>query len=273
VRLDRADAEVGADGSDPVGFGQAGARGPAVGELRLLVGQRELLALVLLGLDPADLVGGRLVADQQHDRAQPVGRQPLAGARGQQSALAGVEGHPRGVVRGAVPMQGTSWPMVISMRASRSMPSGAISRRALGASSRWSSGTRASMPAGSADALVVTSNRAVAGGGATSGSGMADLLDRVRAEIRARLTETRGAVEEYERLQAVAAALGGLSDSSPPAEAGRRSRASGAGRRRRSRAASGSSAKRAPRGASRAAVARVSVAELSAASGIARPGL
>jgi hypothetical protein len=102
VRLDRADAEVGADGSDPVGFGQAGARGPAVGELRLLVGQRELLALVLLGLDPADLVGGRLVADQQHDRAQPVGRQPLAGARGQQSALAGVEGHPRGVVRGAV---------------------------------------------------------------------------------------------------------------------------------------------------------------------------
>ena len=35
---------------------QAGAGGPAVGELRLLVGEREVLALVLLGLDAADLV-------------------------------------------------------------------------------------------------------------------------------------------------------------------------------------------------------------------------
>ena len=50
--------------------------------------------------------------------------------------------------------------MVISMRASRSMPSGAISRRALGASSMSSSGTRTSVPAGSAGAVVVTSNSA-----------------------------------------------------------------------------------------------------------------
>ena len=48
--------EVGADGGDPVGLAQAGAGRPAVGELRLLVGERELLALVLLGLDAADLV-------------------------------------------------------------------------------------------------------------------------------------------------------------------------------------------------------------------------
>jgi len=33
VGLDRADAEVGADGGDPVGVAQAGAGGPAVGEL------------------------------------------------------------------------------------------------------------------------------------------------------------------------------------------------------------------------------------------------
>ena len=93
--LDGADAEVGADGGDPVGLAQAGAGGPAVGELGLLVGEREVLALVLLGLDAADLVARRLVVEQQHEQAahrrQAVGGEGVAEARGQQSALAGVE--------------------------------------------------------------------------------------------------------------------------------------------------------------------------------------
>jgi hypothetical protein len=37
---------------------------------------------------------------------------------------------------------------------------------------------------------------------------MAELLDRIHAEIRERLAATRGAMEEYERLQAALTALG-----------------------------------------------------------------
>jgi hypothetical protein len=69
VGLAGADAKVGADGGDPVLVAQAGARGPAVAELRLLVGEREVLALVLVGLDAADLLRRRLVVEQQHDQA------------------------------------------------------------------------------------------------------------------------------------------------------------------------------------------------------------
>ena len=38
---------------------------------------------------------------------------------------------------------------------------------------------------------------------------MAELLGRIRAEIGARLDESRAAVDEYERLEAALAALGG----------------------------------------------------------------
>jgi hypothetical protein len=44
VRLLGSDAEVCADGGDAVGVVQAGARGPAVAERFLLVGEREVLA-------------------------------------------------------------------------------------------------------------------------------------------------------------------------------------------------------------------------------------
>src|SRR3954454_3527117 len=64
VGLACADAEVGADGDDPVGVAQAGAGGPAVAELLLLVGEREVLALILLGLGPAHLIRCRRVVEQ-----------------------------------------------------------------------------------------------------------------------------------------------------------------------------------------------------------------
>ena len=106
VGLDGADAEVGADGGDPVGFGEAGARGPAVGELGLLVGEGEVLALVLLGLDAADLVARGLVVEQCHDQAadrlEAVAGERVAGARGEQPALAGVEHDTGALLRGAV---------------------------------------------------------------------------------------------------------------------------------------------------------------------------
>ena len=67
-----------------------GARRPAVAELVLLVDEAELLALVGLGLDAADLVGARLVVEQQHDQTpdgvqglEPVAAgERLAGLRG-----------------------------------------------------------------------------------------------------------------------------------------------------------------------------------------------
>ena len=69
VRALGADPEVGADGGDPVVLAQSGARRPAVAELLLLVDEAELLALVGLRLDAADLVGARFVVEQQHDQA------------------------------------------------------------------------------------------------------------------------------------------------------------------------------------------------------------
>jgi hypothetical protein len=100
------------------------------------------------------------------------------------------------------------------------------------------------------------------------------LLDRVHAEIRARLRECEAAVREYERLEAALTALGGIQTptpetrESPPVPTRRR----GSGRR--------SSGPRAPRGANRGAVLRVlgdrpgvSVTELASASGVARPVL
>jgi hypothetical protein len=93
------------------------------------------------------------------------------------------------------------------------------------------------------------------------GSGtVADLLDRIQAEIRERLAASRAAVDEYERLQAALAALG--------EEAPRRRPAAQAAR------------PRARRGANRDAVLRAvaerpgaSAGELAAASGVAKPVL
>ena len=110
VRALGGDAEVGADGGDPVVLAQAGAGLPAVGELLLLVDEAELLALVGLGLDASDLVGRGLVVEQQHDQAAdgreafvPVGAGELvAGLGGEQTPLSVVEEHGRLVGVGAV---------------------------------------------------------------------------------------------------------------------------------------------------------------------------
>ena len=59
MRALRADSEVGADRGDPVFLAQYGAGCPAVAELLLLVDEAELLALVGLRLDAADLVRAR----------------------------------------------------------------------------------------------------------------------------------------------------------------------------------------------------------------------
>jgi hypothetical protein len=50
---------------------------------------------------------------------------------------------------------------------------------------------------------------------------MAELLDRIHAEIRERLAATRGAMEEYERLQAALTALGPPSAERPRRRASR----------------------------------------------------
>lgn len=102
---------------------------------------------------------------------------------------------------------------------------------------------------------------------------MPDLLDRVRNEIRTRLTELRPAVDEHARLDAALRALdtddAGLSAVSPSTAAARR-RASPDARRP-------SAPRRAPRGANRKAVLRVvadrpgiTAGELAAASGVQR---
>jgi IclR helix-turn-helix domain len=91
---------------------------------------------------------------------------------------------------------------------------------------------------------------------------MAELLDRIHAEIRERLAASRGAAQEYERLEAALAALGGPGD------------AAGAPAPRRARKPA---RPRAPRGANREAVLRAleerpgaSASELAAASGVNR---
>ena len=143
------DAEVGADGGDPVRLAQPGAGLPAVGELLLLVCERELLALLAVGLDAADLLRRRGVVEQQHDQAADglgeavhvlAAGEAVAGLGGEVAALAVVEEHLRLVGSGRQPMQGTSWPLEQSIFASRSMPSSPISRRGLAASSMCSSG-------------------------------------------------------------------------------------------------------------------------------------
>lgn len=94
---------------------------------------------------------------------------------------------------------------------------------------------------------------------------VADLLDRIHAEIRERLAASRAAVDEYERLQAALAALGETSDGG------------GTQAPRRRRAASAGAQPRARRGANREAVLSalaerpgVSAGELAAASGVSR---
>ena len=76
-------------------------RRPAVAELLLLVDEAELLALVCLRLDAADLVGARLVVEQQHDQAADrlqslvavAAGELVAGIRGEVAALAVVDEH------------------------------------------------------------------------------------------------------------------------------------------------------------------------------------
>ena len=129
VRLLGGDAEVGADGGDAVVLAQAGACGPAVAELLLLVCECEVLALVLLRLDAADLVRAGFVVEQQHDQAahgrealETVGAGELvAGLGGEQPSLAGVEDRVRLVGVGAVADAGTSWPVRQSIPARRSI--------------------------------------------------------------------------------------------------------------------------------------------------------
>lgn len=89
---------------------------------------------------------------------------------------------------------------------------------------------------------------------------MAELLDRIHAEIRERLEASRAAAQEYERLEAALAAMGGPARAAAP-------------RRRPAE-------RRAPRGANREAVLRAleerpgaSASELATASGVARTAL
>src|SRR3954468_2638350 len=75
----------------------------------MLVAQREWLARVLLGLDAADLVLAGLVVEQQDDQALDRGEalevrgagELVAGAGGEQAALAGAQHDPRLVGAGS----------------------------------------------------------------------------------------------------------------------------------------------------------------------------
>src|SRR3954451_15953686 len=104
------------------------------------------------------------------------------------------------------------------------------------------------------------------------------LLNRIHAEIRARLRDAEPTVREYERLETALAALGGIAAHVPSGRRTTRPASAPAARpRRRSIGPRRSSGTRAPRGANRAAVLRVleqrpgvSVAELASASGIQR---
>ena len=107
------------------------------------------------------------------------------------------------------------------------------------------------------------------------------LLDRIHAQVRARVRELEPAVREAEQLEAALAALDGLTVPGPTPRA---SAPAAAAPSRRPRAGSGHRArgpeKRAPRGANRAAVlgvlaerSGVSASELSGAAGVARPVL
>jgi len=101
---------------------------------------------------------------------------------------------------------------------------------------------------------------------------MAELLDRIHAEIRERLEASRAAAQEYERLEAALAAMGGPARAAAPRRRPAEPRAAAARRRPAER--------RAPRGANREAVLRAleerpgaSASELATASGVARTAL
>jgi hypothetical protein len=95
VALAGADAEVGADDGHPVGVGQPGARLPAVGELPLLIGEREVFPLVLLRLDAPGLVLARLVVKQQDEQVANGGEAPKLRGAGELMARAGGAGRRR----------------------------------------------------------------------------------------------------------------------------------------------------------------------------------
>jgi hypothetical protein len=101
VSLAGGDAEVGRRGRRSGRCREASADLPAVAELVLLVAQAERLSGVLVGLDAADLVLAGLVVEEQDDEARDGGEalevraagEFVAGAGGQQAALARVDDH------------------------------------------------------------------------------------------------------------------------------------------------------------------------------------
>ena len=102
---------------------------------------------------------------------------------------------------------------------------------------------------------------------------MADLLDRIRSELHARLEELRPLVDEHGRIEAALQALGESRPSAPAATSARPPAPARAARK----PASGPPRKRAPRGANRDAVLRAvreqpgaTTAELASASGVDR---
>ena len=154
---------------------QAGAGGPAVGELRLLVGEREVLALVLLGLDAADLVGRGLVVEQQHDQAadrlQAVAGERVAGARGEQPALAGVEDDVSGR-RGGGRCRARAGPWSSACGRAARCPRGRSRGARWGRARARRAGRARACPPGRRASIVVTSNSAGAGSAGASGWGM-----------------------------------------------------------------------------------------------------
>jgi len=103
------------------------------------------------------------------------------------------------------------------------------------------------------------------------------LLDRIHAQVRARVRELEPAVRESEQLEAALAALDGLAVLGPVARASAPATAAPARRRQGTSPRRGRRpARRAPRGANRAAVLGVlgeRPGELSSAAGVARPVL
>jgi sugar-specific transcriptional regulator TrmB len=81
---------------------------------------------------------------------------------------------------------------------------------------------------------------------------MADFLDVKRREIDARLKELKPLIEEYERLEAAAAALSGVSPSSASASPPRRRQPAAATSKRKSVAAGTGGRRGRPKGSKRA---------------------
>ena len=82
---------------------------------------------------------------------------------------------------------------------------------------------------------------------------MADFLDEKRSEIRARLKELKPLVDEYQRLEAAAAALDGVPTGGPGAQSttaavGRRARAQSAPKRPKTNGSSGTGRRGRPKG-------------------------